>query len=187
MKKLLLATGNKGKLEEAQEILKIPLEIVDIELEEIQSMDLEYVARKKAIEAYKKLKRPLVVDDVSVEIEVWNGFPGPLVKFLFLHLGNKKVIELLKSEKNRNVIVKSAVAYHDGKKIHTFIGEVKGTIAERERGTEGWGFDPIIIPNGYSKTYAEMGLKGKSVLSHRRRAFDKLKKFLDSQANKNAI
>lgn len=181
MKKLLLATGNKGKLEEVQGILKMPLEIAEIDLEEVQSMDLEYVARKKVLEAFKILKRPVIVDDVGVSIEVWNGFPGPFVKYLSLHVGNKKLLELLKNEKNRNVIVRSAVAYHDGQNVHTFIGEVKGTLSKEERGTEGWGFDPIIIPNGYTKTYAEMGLEGKNKLSHRRRAFDKLKKFLDSQ------
>ena len=181
MKKLLLATGNKGKLKEVQDILKIPIEAADIEIEEVQSMDLAYVARKKAEEAFRILKKPLIVDDVGFGIEVWNGFPGPLVKFLFLNLGNRKLIELLKGEKNRNVVIQCAVAYHDGKKVHTFIGEVNGTITLSPRGTEGWGFDPIIIPNGYTKTYAEMGQKGKNQLSHRRRALDKLKKFLDSQ------
>ncbi len=182
MKKLLLATGNKGKLEEVQEILKIPLEIADIELEEIQSMDLEYVVRKKAEEAFRIIKKPVVVDDVGVFFEAWKGFPGPLIKFMFLHLGNKKIIELLKGEDNRKVSVQSAVAYHDGKKIHTFIGEVICSIAFKERGTEGWGLDPILIPKGKKETFAEMGLKRKNEISHRRRAFDKLKKFLDSQS-----
>lgn len=182
MQKLLIATTNKGKLEEVRGILEMPVEIAPIELEEVQSMDLVYVARKKAEEAYRILKKPVVVDDVGVYIEVWNGFPGPFVKFLSLHVGNKKILELLKNEKNRNVIVQSAVAYHDGTSVHTFIGEVKGTIAFSERGTEGWGFDPIIIPNGYTQTYAEMGLKGKNKLSHRRRAFDKLKEFLDRKS-----
>lgn len=181
MKKLLVATQNRGKVKELEDILKIPLEITNVEIDEVQSMDLEYVSRKKTEEAYKILKRPVITDDVGVFIESWNNFPGPFVKYAYQILGLKKILNLLKNEKNRNVIVKSAVSYHDGKKVHTFIGEVKGTIALKEKGTDGWGFDPIIIPKGESLTYAQMGFKKKNKLSHRRKAFDKLKIFLDSQ------
>jgi XTP/dITP diphosphohydrolase len=180
--KLLVATGNKGKVQELEDILRIPLEIADIDVDEVQSMDLEYVSRKKTEAAYKILKRPVITDDVGVFIEGWNNFPGPFIKYVHQILGNKKILELLKNEQNRNVIVKSAVSFHDGKKIHTFVGEVRGTIATEERGTEGWGFDPIIIPSGETETYAEMGLKKKNTLSHRRKAFDKLKEFLDSKS-----
>lgn len=181
MKKLLIATGNKGKVQELEDFLGIPLEIANIDIDEVQSMDLEYVSRRKTEEAFKILKKPVITDDVGVFIEVWNNFPGPFVKYASDVLGLKKILDLLKNEKNRNVIVRSAVSLHDGKKIHTFIGEVKGTIAPQERGTDGWGFDPIIIPNGETQTYAEMGFKKKNQLSHRRKAFDKLKAFLDSQ------
>lgn len=180
--KLLIATGNKGKVEELEDILKVPLEIANIDIDEVQSMDLGYVSRRKTEEAYKILKRPVITDDVGVFIEAWNDFPGPFAKFILDTLGNKMILKLLKDEKNRNVIVRSAVGFHDGHKMHTFIGEVKGTIALEERGTEGWGFDPIIIPAGHKLTYAEMGLKTKNQVSHRRKAFDKLKEFLDSKS-----
>ena len=61
------------------------------------------------------------------------------------------------------------------------MGTVKGTLSLKEKGSQGWGFDPIIIPNGEKQTYAQMGLKKKNQLSHRGKAFKKLKKFLDSQ------
>lgn len=181
MKKIVMATGNKGKIEEAQAILNMPLEIVQIEVDEVQSMDLAYVAKRKAEEAYKALQRPVIVDDVGVFIDAWNGFPGPFAKYILDSLGNKRILELLENEKNRNVIVKSAIGYHDGSKIHVFIGEVRGKIASEERGAQGWGFDPIIIPNGQTQTYAQMGLLGKNKLSHRKKALDKLRKFLNSQ------
>ncbi|OGH03080.1 MAG: non-canonical purine NTP pyrophosphatase, RdgB/HAM1 family [Candidatus Levybacteria bacterium RIFCSPHIGHO2_01_FULL_37_17] len=181
IKKLIFATSHKGKVGEAQGILDIPLEIADIEVDEVQSMDLEYVARKKVEEVFKIVQQPVIIDDVGLKIRAWNDFPGPLVKFLQRIVGNKKVVELLKDEQNREVIVQSAIGFHDGTKSHVFIGEVKGIIATEERGTEGYGFDPIIIPDGQDKTYAEMGLEGKNKLSHRRKAFDKLKEHLDSQ------
>ncbi len=182
MKKILIATGNKGKVEELEDILKVPLEIADIEIDEVQSMDLEYVSKRKTEEAYKILKRPVITDDVGVFIEAWGNFPGPFVKYAYQILGLKKILELLKDEENRNVIVKSAISFHDGEKIHTFVGEVKGKIALEEKGTQGWGFDPIIIPDGETQTFAQMGPKKKNTLSHRRRAIDKLKEFLDSKS-----
>lgn len=180
-KKILVATGNKGKVQEFSDILQIPLEFIDIDIDEVQSMNLAYVSKRKTEEAFKILKKPVITDDVGVFIEVWNNFPGPFVKYANQIMGLKKILELLKNEKNRNVIVKSAVSYHDGKKIHTFIGEVKGTLALEERGSDGWGFDPVIIPEGEIKTYAEMGHQNKNKLSHRRKALDKLREFLDSQ------
>lgn len=181
-KKLLIATGNKEKAKEVEHILNLSLEFVNINIDEVQSMDLEYVAIKKVEEAFRVLQKPVMVDDVGVFIEAWNGFPGPFAKFLLESYGNKKLLELLQNEKNRKVKVSTVVAYHDGKNIHTFLGEVDGTISFEEKGTDGWGFDPVIIPSGGNLTYAQMGHKKKNTLSHRKKALDKLKEFLDSQS-----
>ena len=181
MQKIFVATGNKGKVDEISAILKIPLKIADIEIDEVQSMDLEYVARKKVQEAFNILKKPVIVDDVGVFIDVWNKFPGPFVKYMYNLLGNKKILELLRNEKNRKVIVQSVIAYHDGKKIHTFVGTVNGTLSLKEKGTQGWGFDPIIIPDGEKETFAQMGPKKKNLISHRAKALQKFKKFIDTQ------
>lgn len=181
MKKIFVATGNKGKVGEISDILSIPLEIADIEIDEVQSMDLEHVAKKKVEAAFKILKKPVIVDDVGVFIDALNQFPGPFVKYMHNLLGNKKILELLKNEKNRKVIVQSAIAYHDGKKIHTFIGTVNGTLSLKEKGTEGWGFDPIVIPDGEKETFAQMGPKKKNLISHRAKALQKFKKFIDTQ------
>jgi XTP/dITP diphosphohydrolase len=182
MKKLFIATQNKDKLREAEAILKIPIEAVDINIDEPQSLDLEYVVKKKVEEAYRILKKPVIVDDVSFEIEAWNGFPGPLIKFLLSTVGNKKLLELLKNEKNRNVTALGAVGYHDGKKAYTFIGEVRGQLAASERGKDGWGFDFFFIPEGETKTFAELGFEKKNKLSHRRAGLEKLKEFLDRKS-----
>ena len=184
MDKLYFATGNVEKVKEAHAILCVPIEIADIELDEVQSMDLEYVARKKVEEAYKIVGKPVIVDDVGFEIEALNGFPGPLVKFLFTSIGNKGVLRLLENEKNRNVTIQSAVAYHDGNEVHVFVGEITGTIAFEEKGNDGWGFDPIVIRDSEDKTIAELGFEHKNKVSHRALSLQKLKEFLDTNSAK---
>ncbi|HVZ12385.1 MAG TPA: non-canonical purine NTP pyrophosphatase [Patescibacteria group bacterium] len=183
MKKIYLSTTNKGKLKEFSEILDLPLVAVNIDVDEVQSMDLEYVSRKKAEAAFEKVKKPVIVDDVGVYFEAWNGFPGPFIKFLNESVGYDGISRMLDSVSKKMRAV-DAISYHDGKKIHTFIGEFNGTIVER-RGENGFGFDPIVMPDGYSMTFAEMDPADKHKISHRGRALAKFKNFLDgSQKSK---
>ncbi|MDO8269904.1 MAG: RdgB/HAM1 family non-canonical purine NTP pyrophosphatase [Candidatus Levybacteria bacterium] len=180
---LYFATGNKGKAREAQQILGIPIEITEIELDEIQSLDLKEIVEHKLKQAFDKVKSPVIVDDVALKLDVWNGFPGPFVKYLHVasNGNNKLILKMLKNESNRNGTLVATIGYHDGENIHLFIGEIRLTIAVEERGTNGWGLDPILIPEGQTATYAEMSEKEKNSDSHRKRALKKLKEFLDSQ------
>jgi len=180
MNKIYFATGNKGKAEEAEDILGLTVKIADVEMDEIQSMSLKKIVEHKVKQAYKAIKAPVFVDDVSIEVEVWKGFPGPFIKYL-QNLGNDLILYMLRNERNRNVKMIATIAYHDGKKIHFFTGEVLGTVARESRGDRGWGFDPIIIPEGHKLTYAQMSLQEKNRNSHRRNAMEHLKKFLDSK------
>jgi len=134
------------------------------------------------IDAHAHLTDPYFDDklDKVVNTARKNNFVAIITNGINLE-DNKKILELLKNEKNRNVIVQSVVAYHDGKKIHTFIGTVKGILSLKEKGDKGWGFDPIIIPFGENKTFAQMGPKKKNQISHRAKALEKFKNFLDSQ------
>ncbi len=191
MKNLTFVTGNKAKAKDVQKILDFPINIVDLDLDEIQELDLEKVATHKVSEAYKKINSPVFVDDVGFYIEAWNNFPGPLIKWV-LKSGNGRselLLEMLKNVKQRNATAKLAVAYHDGKKIRCFLGEVRGTIATEVRAGNnfGFGWDSIFIPKGFNKTYGEMTFKEKNKISHRRKAFDKFKKYLDSQRTKKEL
>ncbi len=181
MEPLNFVTGNKNKAREAQTILQIPINIVDLELDEVQSMDLEYVARKKAEEAFKIVGKPIMVDDVGVFIDAWNSFPGPFAKYVYEYIGNQKLLTLLKGEENRAVSVVAIIAYYDGENMHLFKGEMKGTISTEERGGQGWGYDPIVIPEGEEKTLAELGIEHKNHHSHRALALKKFRKFLESK------
>lgn len=180
--KITFVTGNKAKAREVERILNIPLEILNIELDEIQELDLEKIALHKLNQAFEIVKGPVIIDDVSVEINAWNGFPGPLIKWL-LKVGNDGdagvLLKLLENETNRSAKARLAIGFHDGKKAHIFIGEVKGTIGEEIRGENGFGWDPVFIPEGFDQTFAEMDPKVKDSMSHRGRALAEFRDFLN--------
>lgn len=182
IKRLVLVSGNKAKTGEVERILGIPIETLSVEIDEIQSMDPEKITLHKLNQAYDIVKKPVIVDDVSFEVEVWNGFPGPLIKWLLESKNDPSLmLRMLGDETNRNATARLFVGFHDGKKTHIFIGEVKGQISHEIRGNNGFGWDRVFIPEGYNETFAEMDPDLKDSMSHRGRALEKFKTFLDSQ------
>lgn len=182
MQKIYFATGNKGKAQEAEHILGVDIEIADIELEEIQSLSAEKVVEHKVRQAYEKLKSPVFVDDVSLELNAWFGFPGPFIKHMHMN-NNKRFLHMFRNETNRSATAISTLAYHDGKDVHFFTGKLELTVSTEERGANGWGLDPIWIPKGQNLTFAEMTDEQKNSISHRRLAMNKFKEYLDTQVH----
>ena len=166
-------TSNPNKAREAAEILGVELKSVALDLHEPQGLDVAEVAAAKAIAARKALNdpdHPVLVEDSGLVIEAWNGLPGALTKWFLQSVGNEGLLRMLSAEENRSAraVCAVAVAAADGS-VHTFVGEVGGSIAPELRGSEGFGWDPIFVPEGYMETYAELGaLKQRD--SHRARA-----------------
>ncbi len=185
LQELYFVTSNKKKAQEAEAILDFPIKTIALDIEEIQDIDLEKIAAHKATAAFNILKKPLLVDDVGLFIEVWNGFPGPFVKWI-VESGEDVFLRMLACEKKRDAVGKAVIGFHDGEQVHTFVGEVKGSIAQEKLG-EGWGWDPIFIPEGQTQTYAQMGIEKKNILSHRRKALDSLKEHLVKNAYINGV
>lgn len=181
MQSLTFVTSNKGKAREAQEILKFPLRIHPLDLVEIQSMKLEEIVEHKVKQAYDILKTPVIVDDVGFLVDAWGGFPGPFIKFMTPKGSNDLLLQMMSHEKNRKVTLMSGIGYTDGIVTRVFIGEVNGNITISPRGKDGWGFDPILIPEGYNQTYAQMGPEVKNTMSHRKRSLEKLREFLSEE------
>ncbi len=180
MKKIYFATGNKGKALEAEKILGIDVEISRMDLEEIQSNNQKAIVRHKLQQAYGKLKKPVIVDDVSLEMDVWDKFPGPFVKYLH-GKDTERFLYMMRNEKNRSGTLICIVGYHDGKKMHAFTGKLRIRIAKKNLGENGWGLDPILIHDEKNLTFAQMTDSEKNVDSHRGKAFMMLKKYLDSK------
>lgn len=181
--KLLFITGNKNKFIEAERILKehgIIIDHFNLPHNEIRAESCEEVARSSLHSLHRHIDVPFFVEDAGLFIEALNGFPGTFSAWVFKKLGNGGILKLMEDKRNRNAIFKSAVAvyYHGQTKI--FSGEVKGKIAMRETGKEGFGYDPIFIPAGYKKTFAE-DEKLKSKISHRKNALYKMAGWLKTR------
>jgi len=152
--KFLFVTGNKHKLEEVQKALPdFTISGEKIDLPEIQGWDVENIVRMKVLEACRQLQCPVIVDDTSVYIEAFNGFPGPYAADWQKVVGNERTLQLLRGFKKRNASMVCRAAYCEpGQEPVIFEGKVEGFIATQIRGKEGFGFDPIFIPERSKKT-----------------------------------
>ncbi len=169
---LYFASSNIHKFQEAKKILEsfeINLRFFKCELEEIQSNSLKEIAKNKAIQAFQKCKKPVIVEDDGLFIDSLNGFPGPYSSYVFKTIGNKGILKLVKQ--NRKAKFVSIISFYDKKNHESFESKVNGIISKKIIGL-GWGYDPIFIPSKSKKTFAQ--LENKNKISHR---FKALKKF----------
>jgi XTP/dITP diphosphohydrolase len=178
-----LVTGNPHKLAEARDAIKgypVRLEAAEADKLEIQSESVEEIALTAARHAYAQLRRPVAVDDTSLEIHALNGFPGPYASYVYKTIGLEGVLRLLEGSRDRRACFKTAVALIIPPYEKVFTGVTCGVIAEEPRGSRGFGYDPIFIPEGSGKTYAEMTLEEKNRYSHRAKAFRAMAEWLAS-------
>lgn len=173
-------SSNKHKYQEAKKILEkfgIQAGFFKCNLTEIQADSIKEIANQKAIDAFLKCKKPVIIEDDGLSINSLNGFPGPFSSYVFKTIGNNGILKLVKTK--RSAKFQSIIGFCDKKKKPVlFEANVRGKISKNLRG-KGWGYDPIFIPSGKSKTYAE--LSNKNVLSHR---YHGLRKFANWYLNK---
>jgi non-canonical purine NTP pyrophosphatase (RdgB/HAM1 family) len=173
-------TGNPNKAKEASEILGIELRQVRVDgLFEIQTSDLEELAVHKVSTAYEKLGSPVLIEDSGLIFSAWGQLPGALVKWFEDSVGCDGMLKMLDGFENRRARALCYAALHDGENIHIAKGEVTGTIAQEIRGAGGFGWDVIFIPDGHTRTFAEMTSSEKNAISHRRKAFENLKSIIE--------
>lgn len=163
MKKLIFITNSEGKVKEAQEILGTNFEVIlhKLDLDEIQTIEGSQVIEKKAKEAFRILKAPVLVEDTSLYFMGWNRLPGALVRWFLDAVGCDGICQMMKGQKDRRAIAQSAVCYFDGKNLKVEFGEICGEVPESSRGEYKFGWDPIFIPEGHEQTFAEMGREEK--------------------------
>ncbi len=174
---LTFVTTNAGKLREAARLLPVPLDGVALELEELQTTDLERLVRHKTAQAYARLARPLLVEDTALVFTAWGALPGPFVKHFLRELGTEGLVRALRPFGDDRAEAVCTAGYHDGETVHLFEGRAKGTIVA-PRGARGFGWDSIFQPLGCDRTFGEMAPTEKQQHSMRARALEGLRAFL---------
>lgn len=189
MKTLVFATNNLHKLEEVRDILGGSFRIAS--LKEIGCTDdipetadtLEGNALQKARYVKDKFGYDCFADDTGLEVEALGGAPG-VFSARYAGPGHdseanmRKLLKELEGKTNRQAQFRTVVALLLEGREYTFEGIVRGTILTERRGTAGFGYDPVFVPEGYAETFAEMGSEEKNRISHRARAVQKLADFL---------
>ena len=190
--KIVFATNNKHKLEEIKDILGKDFEIVSLaEIgchEDIPEtgLTLEENARQKSTYIVEHYNHDCFADDTGLEVDVLNGEPG--VHSARYAEGTdhdseanmRKLLSKMSNVKDRTARFRTVISLIINGVEHQFEGRVEGRIATEKHGTEGFGYDPIFIPEGYDKSFAELGEEVKNQISHRARAVKKLAEYLSS-------
>lgn len=175
---LKVVTGNPHKFQEFQLIAgdKVKLYKIDYPKLEIQADTLGEIVRYSAVTLYSVFREPMILEDSGLFIAALKDFPGPYTNYVKRTLDCEGILKLMEGIGDRRATFKSVIAYVDREELRLFEGEVYGTISFERRGEGGFGFDPIFIPAGSSRTFAEMSIQEKSVISHRAIA---MRKFLE--------
>ena len=173
-----LVTSSPHKVAEIAAITGVTFMTAALDLPEIQSLDLREVLHHKAREAYGRLGRPVVVEDVSLELAGLNGFPGPLVKWLLKAAGPQGLIALCRGAGEWRARAVCGVLGWDGVHETWAEGIVEGVIAPKPRGASGFGWDPVFMPEGHDRTFAQMAAQEKDAISHRGAAWRRFKELL---------
>lgn len=172
---IYFVSSNKHKYQEVKEILNsfgIEIGFFKSELEEMQSNSLKDIAIKKAKDAFSKCRKPLIIEDDGLLIDSLLGFPGPYSSYVFKTIGNDGILNLLKN--NRKAKFVSIITFCDKDTMQSFDAKISGSISKSIKG-KGWGYDPIFVPDNYSKTFAQ--LSDKNQISHRYKALQKFSRW----------
>lgn len=189
---IIFATNNLNKIREISNILGYSFKLLslkDINLEEEipeNEPTLEGNAIQKARHIFRATGKNVFADDTGLEVEALNGRPGVhSARFAGINKDSEanidKLLLLLENMTNRNARFRTVIALIYDKKEYLFEGVVDGKIITERRGTEGFGYDPVFIPEGLTSTFAEMKLEEKNKISHRAIAIERLRDFLLKQ------
>lgn len=181
---VLLATSNEHKARAIQSLLGRQVQHVKLDLPELQALEVREVIEAKARAAYELVGKPVLVEDTSLSVHAWNGLPGALIRWFLETVGNVGLCRMLAAYDQLEATAETCLGYYDGRDFVSFSGVVQGHISREPRGNNGFGWDPIFIPNGCTKTFAEMTSGEKAEFASMRTiAVLKLKAFLDKQGS----
>jgi len=188
MLKVVLATNNTHKVEEIKpllpkiELLTLKETGIDADIPETAETFVQN-ALLKAKAIFNLCGLPCIADDSGLEVIALNNRPGVHSAYYSgsrdSQKNMKKVLQELQNETNRKARFKTVMVYYDENSFRYFEGITQGIITHEPIGEQGFGYDPIFIPNGSDKTYAQMTLEEKNKISHRAKAIKKLAEFFE--------
>ncbi len=175
---LHILTGNAMKFAEMRLIFP-DAEQITMDLPEIQEADPHVIIKAKLAVALEHHPADLLVEDTSLSFDCLDGLPGPFIKWFVRGVGNERLYELASKMGNTRATARTLLGYaKDKDHIYFFEGALPGTLVT-PRGKKEFSWDPIFLPDGSSKTFAEMTREEKTAISMRRLALNKLKDFLE--------
>jgi XTP/dITP diphosphohydrolase len=182
---VFFVTNNVHKFNEARLVLaehRIAIALLKVKKVEVQDDNVENIAKASALDAVKKCKLPLIVEDAGLFVEALNGFPGPYSSHVYRTIGTKGILKLMENVEKRDAYFQSVVAFCGPEELpKCFHGKVEGRISLEERGSSGFGFDPIFeLSASSNKTFAEMAIAEKNKYSHRALALRKFVRWYTS-------
>ncbi len=177
-------TTNDGKYREVANLLHehgIKIERERLPAPEIQADTSEEVVRYSLDVLAGLTAKDVLVDDSGFYVEALNAFPGVYSAYAFRTIGIRGLLCLMDGVENRAAHFETVMGLRLGADVHVFHGECRGTVTQEPRGLEGFGFDPIFLPEGRDKTFAEMPMQEKNEISHRGNAVRKVAEFLQGR------
>lgn len=184
MRSVTFITGNQSKADYLAQFLGAEIMHQKVELDELQSTDLHTIVEHKVRQAYEIVGGPVLVEDVSLEFTALGGLPGPFIKF-FVESDNglENLCRMLDGFDDRSATAKCTFGYYDGTDLQMFDGQLAGEIADTPRGDNGFGWDKIFCPDGYSnRTRAELTPEEDATTYQIIKPFDQLRQFLNDQS-----
>jgi len=178
-KEITFITGNQNKADQLAQYLNFPIKHTKLDLDEIQSLDLNKIIEHKARQAYAKINSPVLVEDVSLEFKALGGLPGPFIRFFIDNMSLEDICKL-PLDNTREATAKCAFGYYDGKVLKIFKSGLKGAVNKIPAGDNGFDWDRFFIPEGYTVTRAELGGEDYKKTYLQIKPLEKLKTFLDS-------
>lgn len=178
---IAFVTTNEGKFREVSgKLLEAGIKLVreDRTYPEIQTDRPEKVVRFAATVLDDQIPGEYLIDDSGLFIDHFGGFPGVYSSYVFKRLGCAGVLKLMEGVRDRGAMFETVFLLRRGGDHEVFHGQCRGTIPDAGRGKGGFGFDPIFVPEGHAKTFAEMTVTEKNAISHRARAVDALVAYL---------
>lgn len=175
-----LATGNPHKVEEIEQALDgtgVSVEQAEVDLDEIDAEDVADVTLRKVMDAYKTIEPDgvTIVDDTGLYVDALNGFPGSHASFFLEKCGNDGLLTLMQGKDDREAYFKTCMAIYEPEKddVTLLTGRCGGRITREQRGDEGFGYDPVFVPEGHDRTFAE-DTEHKMQVSHRTQVIEAL-------------